>query len=102
MEDYRNRAIDVSGQAAAQHAACLRKHGEPFAGPQREPVRFFGEIGQVGFPRDAAVERHVRPVVEASSIKLVHVAHAHDIVTEFAEQVAEILGDVLVEQEPHR
>jgi hypothetical protein len=30
------------------------------------------------------------------------IAHSHDIVTEFAEQVAEILGDVLVEQEPHR
>jgi hypothetical protein len=30
------------------------------------------------------------------------IAYWHDIVTEFAEQVAEILGDALVEQEPYR
>jgi len=102
-------ALESSITGAFQQSKQRRALSRPGPTPDddddtvmRLALRQSNEVVPVAGHQDAPVVVRGLEDHRVGGVLRQEIAYAHDIVTEFAEQVAEILGDVLVEQEPHR
>jgi hypothetical protein len=73
-----------------------------YTGASRLALSQSNEVVPVAGHQDAPVVVRGLEDQRVGGVLRQDIAQSHDIVTEFAAQVAEILRDVLVEQEPHR